>query len=178
VTRTCRERQSTVGQSGLLGITLCPGKHAHCAFGGGPRARDLDLDLDVIKAWGASVVVTLIDDDEFARFGVLELGAKVRERAIDWIHLPIVDEKPPDARFEAGWIQSGPVLQRLLLAGGRGFVHCRGGLGRAGTVAARILVEVGVEAAEAMRQVRAARMDAIETPAQAAYVMALLQTPP
>lgn len=66
----------------------------------------------------------------------------------------------------------GPVLRALLLAGGRAVVHCRGGLGRAGTVAARMLVEVGVQPAEAIRRVRAARPQAIETSEQAAYLMA------
>ena len=36
-------------------------------------------------------------------------------------------------------------------------VHCRGGLGRAGTIAARLLIELGVEPAKAIEDVRAVR---------------------
>jgi ADP-ribosyl-[dinitrogen reductase] hydrolase len=61
----------------------------------------------------------------------------------------------------------------MLQHGGRVVVHCRGGLGRAGTVAARMLVELGSTPQEAIRRVRASRRGAIETPAQEAYVMAI-----
>ena len=41
--------------------------------------------------------------------------------------------------------------------------HCRGGLGRAGMISARLLVESGVEPEVAIAKVRAARPGAIET---------------
>ena len=51
-------------------------------------------------------------------------------------------------------------------------IHCRGGLGRAGTIAARLLVELGMRPDEAVRRVRDARgPGAIETPAQEAHVL-------
>ena len=47
------------------------------------------------------------------------------------------------------------------------FIHCRGGLGRAGTVAARLLIELGeADAAIAIARVREVRPGAIETTAQ------------
>lgn len=52
-------------------------------------------------------------------------------------------------------------------------VHCRGGLGRAGTVGARLLVELGVTPAEAIQRVRQARPGAIETRQQERYVLGL-----
>jgi protein-tyrosine phosphatase len=57
--------------------------------------------------------------------------------------------------------------------GSRVLVHCRGGLGRAGTVSARLLVELGVPPVEAIRQVRRVRVGAIETAAQERYVLGL-----
>lgn len=157
---------------GLIGITFCPGK---C----GPSLydfrweRDLAADLDVIVAWGARAVVTLIEAHEFELLGIPELGAQVLARGIDWHPLPIPDVQPPGEGFEAGWQRSGPVLRNDLLAGQRVLVHCRGGLGRAGTVAARLLVELGVPAVEAIRRVRAARPGAIETTQQEQYVLNL-----
>ena len=50
-------------------------------------------------------------------------------------------------------------------------VHCRGGLGRAGTIAARLLIELGIEPATAIERVRAVRPGAIETRAQEEYVL-------
>jgi protein-tyrosine phosphatase len=57
-----------------------------------------------------------------------------------------------------------------LRSGGNVLVHCRGGLGRAGMIAARLLVEEGVPPETAMTAVRAARPRAIETPAQERWV--------
>lgn len=87
--------------------------------------------------------------------------------------LPIADQHAPDERFEARWAEVGPKVCELLAAGGRVLVHCRGGLGRAGTVAARILVETGVPPAEAILRVRTARNGAIENSIQERYVLAL-----
>ena len=45
-------------------------------------------------------------------------------------------------------------------------VHCRGGLGRSGLVAASVLVALGHPSGEAIRIVRVAREGALETPDQ------------
>jgi ADP-ribosyl-[dinitrogen reductase] hydrolase len=157
---------------GRIRLTFCPGK---C----GPSLydyrweRDLAADLDVIVTWGAKAMVTLIEAHEFDLLGVPDLGAQVRARGIDWHPLPIPDVQPPGERFATGWQRSGPTLRRLLLGGQRVLVHCRGGLGRAGTVAAQLLVELGVPPQEAIRRVRTARPRAIETMDQERYVLAL-----
>jgi len=52
-------------------------------------------------------------------------------------------------------------------------VHCRGGFGRTGTVAARLLVERGLDPAAAMALVRHTRPGSIETSEQELYVLAL-----
>jgi protein-tyrosine phosphatase len=161
---------------GRIGICLCPGKRASSQTG--PRwERDLQLDLETLRRWRADAVLTLIEDHEFAALGVPELGAGVRSRGIEWHHLPVVDLRAPDSRLEAGWLASGPRLLALLRQGGRVVVHCRGGLGRAGTAAARLLVELGVPPRDAIERVRAARPGALESDAQVNYVLDLLRRP-
>ena len=60
---------------------------------------------------------------------------------------------------------------RTLLRGGEDvLVHCKGGLGRAGMIAARLLVELGMDPEQAIRDVRRARKGAIETSSQLALV--------
>jgi len=49
-------------------------------------------------------------------------------------------------------------------------IHCRGGLGRTGTLAARLLMEEGQDAQSAMRMVRDVRPHAIETATQEKYL--------
>lgn len=161
---------------GLIGLTLCPGKRGASVFGPAWQ-RSLAADLDVIQAWGPASLVTLIEDHEFTMLGVPGLGAAVQARGLQWLHLPITDMHAPDARFEAAWPLAGARLRQQLQAGQRVLVHCRGGLGRAGTVATRLLIELGTAPALAMRQVRQARPGAIETPAQLAHLQALQAVP-
>jgi protein-tyrosine phosphatase len=159
---------------GCIGITFCPGKHDR-STSGFLWLRNLDVDLDVLAAWPTAALVTLIEDHEFTMLQVPELGARAKARGMEWHHLPITDLQPPDERFESRWSASCPRLLNHLHAGRRVVVHCRGGLGRAGTIGARLLVQLGVQPAEALSRVRLARPGAIETLQQERYVLDLDQ---
>ena len=152
---------------GRLGLTLCPGKKDASRS----WDRDLKEDMRAIRAWGASIVVTLIEDHEFQLLAIENLEHEVRAHGMEWRHLPIRDVDVPDLRFEAAWVLIGPELHDRLAAGDRILIHCRGGLGRTGLVAGRILVERGCDAGTAVRRVRAVRPGAIETAAQERYVL-------
>lgn len=156
---------------GEIGMTFCPGKRQHDAASGAWQ-RDLAADLDAVVAAGASALLSLIEDHEFAALAVPGLGAAARARGLDWAHLPIADGATPDAGWEAGWQRVGAGLRARLDRGERIVVHCKGGLGRAGSVAARLLVELGVAPEAAIARVRAARPGAIENAAQEAWVRA------
>ncbi|WP_246164415.1 cyclin-dependent kinase inhibitor 3 family protein [Blastochloris sulfoviridis] len=154
---------------GRIGITFCPGKHDSAARTGA-WARDLGADLDAIAAWGARLVVTLVEPGELDVLKVPHLGAEVRRLGLDWRHLPIADYSVPSDAFEREWETNGRDIRALLRGGADVVVHCRGGLGRAGMIAARLLVELGMAPDAAIRDVRRARKGAIETPAQLALV--------
>lgn len=154
---------------GRIGITFCPGKHDRAAATGA-WARDLAADLDAIAAWGARLVVTLVEPAELVALRVPHLGAEVRGRGLDWRHLPIADYSVPTEAFETQWQTHGRDIRALLRDGADVVVHCKGGLGRAGMIAARLLVELGMDPDDAIRDVRRARRGAIETPAQLALV--------
>lgn len=153
---------------GLIGMTFCPGKkQAYAACG--TWDRDLDLDLARVREWGAVAVVTLMETHELAEYRVGHIGAAVEVLGMEWHHLPITDVDVPREPFEAPWVRSGPRLRAHLVGGRRILLHCRGGLGRTGTIAARLLIELGVPAPDAIAAVRAARPGALETPAQVAH---------
>jgi ADP-ribosyl-[dinitrogen reductase] hydrolase len=155
---------------GRVGITFCPGKYDRHAMSG-YWERDLSLDLDAIRDWGAAAVVTLVEQNELVTLRVERLGEEVLRRKMLWFHFPIIDVSTPDEGFERQWEAAGNELRTLLRSGRDVLVHCRGGLGRAGTIGARLLIELGMEPATAIRQVRAARPGAIETNEQERYVM-------
>ncbi len=155
---------------GRIGITFCPGKKQPGALTGA-WDRDLGLDLDAIHAFGAAALVTLIEDHEIDDLKVHGIGAEAVQRHMDWFHLPIRDVSVPEAEFEQAWEAHGPGLRARLRDGFDVVVHCKGGLGRAGTIAARLLAELGMEPARAIHEVRTARSGAIETRAQEEYVL-------
>lgn len=158
------------GITGNIGITLCPGKKIESLFGG-TWYRDLDTDMQVIKAWGTDALVTLLEDHEFEMMSVCELPDKVRKIGIKYYHLPIRDVSVPNNRFRWEWNRVGPELRAILISGGKLVIHCRGGLGRSGMIAAHLLVEFGTNPEKAIIMVKTARKGAIETPEQIEYVL-------
>ncbi|MFC4594602.1 ADP-ribosylglycohydrolase family protein [Sphingobium tyrosinilyticum] len=157
---------------GLVGVTFCPGKKQPSAWSDSWE-RDLDLDLDAIVSWGAAAVVTLIEPHELQMLKVERLAEAVRQRAMLWYHLPIADVSVPGPEFERAWQSAGASLRAIIRDGGNVLVHCKGGLGRAGTIAARLLVELGQSPAYAIARVREARPGAIESDAQLQHVRRL-----
>lgn len=142
-----------------MGLSICPGKVDPYAYAG-PCDRDLDTDLDAIAEWGADHVVTLMEKHELELLHVARLGEGVRERGMTWHFWEVMDQTP--LRLRAGgekdpWRQECDALLRELAAGKKVFIHCRGGLGRTGTLAARLLVERGLSPEEAIREVHEAR---------------------
>jgi len=156
-------------RDGRLGLTLCPGKKDE----GRGWDHDLKDDLQVIRNWGASTVISLIELHEFNLLQVPAISENTIRMGMYWIHLPIRDVDVPDERFEHRWQAVGPEIHQRLDAGERILIHCRGGLGRTGLVAARMLVERGCASRDAVHRVRAVRPRAIETQDQEQYVLAL-----
>ena len=139
--------------------------------------RDLTLDLDAVRDWGAAAVVTLVEEKELDLLKVRRLGEEVVRRHMSWLHLPITDGSTPDESFERAWDTAGEGLRSILRNGFDVLVHCRGGLGRAGTIAARLLAEFGVEPTDAIRRVRHVRPRAIETRGQEDFVRGVRPVP-
>ena len=157
---------------GQIGMTICPGMKTGGTLAT-PWDRDLEADMGAIRDWSASAVATLIEDHEYAMLQVEGLGERAEALGLEWHPLPIPDISVPGPRFETLWLYSGHLLRRRLARGERIVVHCRGGLGRTGMIAARLLIETGTAPHEAIARVRAARPGTIETVEQDRHVRAL-----
>lgn len=154
------------GTRGHIGLCAAPGVNAY--FGG--RARKLDDDLRAIRDWGAEGLVTLLQAEEMRMLELGNLDQLARGAGLWWRHLPIMDMCAPDEVFDTAWVEEGRRLRQVLSNGGRFVVHCWAGLGRTGTVAARLLVEFGLTPDAAISEVRDARPGAIQSLAQETYV--------
>nr|KAJ9631430.1 hypothetical protein H2204_008157 [Knufia peltigerae] len=157
---------------GGIGVTFAPGKHQEVAMTGA-WARDLDVDLASIVRWGAQHLITLIEPWEFQELRISSLAECAHAHGLKWHGLPITDGAAPDARLLEPWKSLGPQLAAELLSGSRIVVHCKGGLGRAGTVASMLLIETGCasDGTDAIAKVRSVRPGAVETPEQEEFIL-------
>jgi ADP-ribosyl-[dinitrogen reductase] hydrolase len=158
-------------KTGKIGLTFCPGKKQKYAMTGSWN-RDLETDIAAIKSSGYSALVTLMEEHELKYYGVPKPHMKsiTKSHELDWFFLPIKDVDIPGPSFEQAWKIAVHQLISLLTNEHSIVVHCRGGLGRSGTIAGRLLVELGIDPDEAIDRVRLARPGAIETRAQEYYV--------
>lgn len=156
---------------GVIGMCACPGGRRYLG-GSGARHITLEEDLKEVAEFSPKGVVTLLEANEMEALGLSGLPSRLSGLGIEWRHLPIPDMEPPGPDFETLWITHGALLRYQLQNGDRILLHCFAGLGRTGTIAARLLVELGLSPAAAVRAVRNVRSGAIQTPDQAAYVYA------
>lgn len=85
-------------------------------------------------------------------------------------HFPIVDTTvPPNQEEYKGLVRK--VVDLYLNQGKNVLVHCRGGLGRAGTFATACLIRQGYAPKEALKLVRAAREHTVNEVCQEKWLL-------
>ena len=99
----------------------------------------------------------------------------LRKHALELHHFAIRDLAPPSLHQA---VRICRLVEDAMRAGDGVAVHCRGGLGRTGTVLAAVLAWLGDGAEEASVKVRAARPMAIQTKTQADFVRGFAQAVP
>lgn len=154
-----------VGQ-GILGISTIPG-------GDGDYAGDVRH----LTEWKPAVVLSLVSELELAAVGATGLSRDLVDAGTRWEPLPIPDFGIPDDAFEAAWPEVSADARHALAGGGRILVHCRGGCGRSGMVALRLMIEAGEAPEEALRQLRAVRPCAVETRDQLSWAQKARRAP-
>ncbi|APZ53795.1 dual specificity protein phosphatase family protein [Salipiger abyssi] len=146
---------------GILAIAPLPG-----------RDGDYAGDMAHLDEWRPAMVISLVTMAELNAAGAQEIGQHVQEHGARWAHLPIADFGTPDEPLLEHWPELSRFARRALSGGGRVLVHCRGGCGRSGMVALRLMIEAGEAGDEALARLRAVRPCAVETSAQMRWAMA------
>ena len=159
---------------GQIAMAGCPGR-ATGMLSPSNSAWRLQRDVATLKYWGAQALVTLLERPELALMRLGDLPAVAAAHQIAWYHVPLRDGHIPDDRFELLWQGVAPLLRRVLWCGGRVALHCGDGRARTALIAAKLLVELGCPAQDALNRVRGARPGVLSRPAEEEFVRA--QTP-
>lgn len=155
---------------GKLGMALCPGRGGGWTASSDKRPRHLGKDLDYLAITKKTdVLVCLVETWELEKLGVPNLFEECEKRGIAVEHFPIPDLEAPDDMSKTrtfvkklvGYLEDGKNI----------VIHCKGGLGRTGEIAACALVELGWSAPDAIVEVRRARSPkAIQTSSQEQFI--------
>ncbi len=155
--------------SGTLGMTFAPGMK--------DRGWDRDVTTDLAALgdeYETDVLVSLMEDFEYDAYrmnGGRSFFDSAAAAGMEVVRFPIVDVDVPRSEQIEDFADLMGGIIGYLREGRNVVAHCRGGIGRTGTVVSSVLVGLGHEADDAIeivRQARSPRM--VETGPQEAYV--------
>ncbi|WP_281223404.1 phosphatase [Photobacterium sanguinicancri] len=149
-----------LADSGKLLLTPCPGT----------KEADLASSIADLKAEGATVVLTALEMNDLPNDGVQALADACKDAGLAWFHLPIEDDCAPADAFDVNWTAANQAAQRALDNGEAVVAHCKGGSGRTGLIAARIMLDRGVDVKTAVAQIQALRPGAFTRQAHIDYI--------
>lgn len=162
------------------GYWVRPGKVLAGPYPGGPDPDDTTARLEALVDFGMSVFVDLTEEGEGPPLHPYEAKLRAigeqRRRRQTHLRFPVRDVDVPSV-----WLMRA-ILSAIDVAAEAGevvFVHCWGGVGRTGTVAACLLVEDGATGPDALARLAELRAGTVrrvrsspETPEQEDFVRA------
>ncbi len=147
-----------------------PGK---LAISAPPRGGDwLDEELASWHKSGVDEVVSLLTPEEVDSLELQNEAAYSRNSGMQFRSFPITDRRVPASKRDT--LRFIEDLDSDLTSGKNISIHCRQGIGRAGLIAASLLIARGLQPADAFDRISVARGISVpETEEQRAWVEAL-----
>ena len=153
--------------TGKIILTSFPGLNDEGKF----DEKILISQLEVFSNNQCSSITSFVENKEFDVLCDKKLFVeKIYNHHLKWYHMPIADLGAPNQDFKYKWETIKVLLKNELLDGQNIIFHCRGGKGRAGTIATVLLIDFGYEKNEAIDLVRERRKGAIETKVQEDFI--------
>ncbi|MBN3495090.1 cyclin-dependent kinase inhibitor 3 family protein [Vibrio neptunius] len=150
-------------EQGALVLTPCPGT----------KGVDLEASLVQLKDQGVEAIVTALDNTELESKGVAQLGEAAEKLGMQWFQIEIEDDCAPGDDFAVKWQQTSSALHQVVDNGGKVAMHCVGGSGRTGLLAAHLLLEKQWPLSDIVKEVQALRPGAFTKPVQVDYINAV-----
>ena len=148
------------------------------AFPGREHTNVFSIDLmeeffDFLDSNRYRSLVSLVEVHEFDQFiSYPKFEEKIGKRNFSWFFHPLKDMTAPDEIFRERFFETESHLLENLRSGKKIAIHCKGGLGRSGTIAALLLRHLGFSAEKSIELVRKSRPGAIETKEQEIFIQA------
>ena len=148
------------------------------AFPGREHTNVFSIDLmeeffDFLDSNRYRSLVSLVEVHEFDQFiSYPKFEEKIGKRNFSWFFHPLKDMTAPDEIFRERFFETQSHLLENLRSGKKIAIHCKGGLGRSGTIAALLLRHLGFSAEKSIELVRKSRPGAIETKEQEIFIQA------
>lgn len=154
-------------QPGQIGMTMAPGKQdeeAEVLWN-----RNLQDDLERLREhYGVERLVCLLAAEELHCLGIPDLLSEAEAYGITPEHLPIPDDGLPES-LEAFSALVNKLIN-VVSSGETVLIHCKGGRGRTGMLAAACLVQLGFSPEDAIALVRQVRSGALSSAMQRDFV--------
>ena len=116
-------------------------------------------------------LVSLVEVHEFDQFiSYPKFEEKIGKRNFSWFFHPLKDMTAPNEIFTSDFFETQSSLLEYLRSEKKIAIHCKGGLGRSGTIAALLLRHLGFSAEKSIELVRKSRPGAIETEEQEIFI--------
>jgi protein-tyrosine phosphatase len=128
--------------------------------------------VNLVSLDGTDAVISMTPSDELAKLEVAALPDAVAAAGMRWFHCPFEDDAGPGPAFEQAWAANRDAVMAIVSQQGSIAIHCRGGSGRTGFMAALILRAAGMNGPRADTQVLRLRPRALTLPAHTDYLAA------
>ncbi|MDU1953271.1 MULTISPECIES: tyrosine-protein phosphatase [Enterobacteriaceae] len=151
----------TLDNGAKLIFTPCPGT----------KGVSIVDSLKSLKEAGAQTVITMMTMAEMTEKQVDTLPSLCAEHRMDWYHLPVEDSCAPEEPFAQAFAQQKDILLGLVESGATMVIHCHGGSGRTGMMAAILMLELGYAPAQVKSQIQLIRPKSLTSPVQVNYLI-------
>jgi len=146
--------------SGELLLTPCPGT----------KGFSVEDSITTLKNEGAQAIITLMSTEDLLKNNVEVLPKACDLAEVLWFHMPIIDNQAPDQTFIEQLNANSTHILSLLAQGKTIAIHCKGGSGRTGLMAALVMLLSGEKLDSITKKVQKIRPKALVKAAQIEFL--------
>lgn len=148
------------GKKGEILFTPCPGT----------KGLDVKETIEQFKDQSVACLITLMPAKELEKYQITGIKQSCQQQGIVSFYLPIEDDQAPQKAFEAAWELCKEQVLNFLDDDQTIAIHCKGGTGRTGLVAALILLERGINLSTVINLIKQIKPKALTPQEQLAYL--------